>query len=211
MRFRPAEARVHPKFTDVNYVLKFGREKVLRSFLIIGLLSLAVGIFGASFDLVRENEKYIAYIAFVLGVLLTGYAMHGTFNKGTPIAVLSPSGITLDIEWVKNFLVPWHEVNAVEKIDVTVPTRGWYKTIRGVTAVVVSKSFYDRIVHVDNPILRGPGWDNAFIDNGDTVQITLNHAVLPASAEEIFVAVDTRWKAFRDKTKPKETAKAKVK
>ena len=57
MRFRPAETRVHPKFTDVDYVLKFGREKVLRSFLIIGLLSLAVGIFGASFDFVRETRE----------------------------------------------------------------------------------------------------------------------------------------------------------
>jgi hypothetical protein len=197
---------MNPIYTDVNYVLKFGRQKVLRSFLVIGLLALAVGIFGASSDFIRDGEKYIAYVAFALGVLLTGYAMHGTFNKTTPIAVLSPSGIALDIEWVKNFLIPWHEVKAVEKIDVRVPTRRWYRTIKDVTALVVSKSFYDRIIHVDNPILRGPGWNNAFIDNGDTVQVTLNHAILPASAEEIFVAADARWKAFRDKTRSEAKA-----
>ena len=194
---------MHPKYTDVNYTLKFGRQKVLRHFLVLGVLCLIVGIVGTSWDGVRGKDKYIAYFAFAIGVLLTGYAMHGTFNKTTPIAVLSPSGIVLDIEWVKNFLIPWHEVKAVEKIDVQVPPRGWHKTISDVTAVVVSKAFYDRVVHVDNPFLRGPGWDSAFIDNGDTVQVTLNHAVLPASADEIFAAVDTRWKAFRDKTKSK--------
>jgi hypothetical protein len=199
-----AEGAVHPKYTDVNYTLKFGRQKVLRSFLIIGVLCILIGILGTSWDGFRGNDKYIVYLAFAIGVLLTGYAMHGTFNKTTPIAVLSPSGIVLDIEWVKNFLIPWHEVKAVEKIDVRVPTKGWYTTYKDVTAVVVSKAFYDRVVHVDNMLLRGPGWDYNFIDNGDTVQIALNYAVLPASAEEIFVAVDTRWKAFRDKTKAAE-------
>jgi hypothetical protein len=200
-----AEGTVHPRYTDVNYTLKFGRQKVLRSFLIVGILAIAVGILGTSSDFFRGKDQYIAYLAFALGVLLAGYTMHGTFNKTSPIAVLSPAGIALDIEWVKNFLIPWHEIKAVEKIDITVPTRGWHKTIRGVTAVSVTRNFYERIIHVDNPILRGPGWDNAFIDNGKTVQVTLNPAVLPASAEEIFVAVDTRWKAFRGKTRPTKT------
>jgi hypothetical protein len=198
---------VHSKYTDANYTLKFGRQKVARAFLILGVLCIAIGIFGTSADFIRGHEKYIVYFAFALGVFLTGYGLHHTFNAGTPIAVLSPSGIALDIEWVKNFLIPWHEVKAVEKIDVRVPTKGWYKTYKDVTAVVVSKRFYDRVVHIDNAILRGPGWDHNFIDSGDTVQIALSHAVLPASAVEIFAAVDTRWKAFRDKTKPMKAAK----
>jgi hypothetical protein len=195
---------VHPKYTDVNYTLKFGRQKIARYFLVLGLLCLVIGIVGTSTSLARGKEQYLPYIAFVVGVLLTGYGLHHNFNAGTPIAVLSPSGIALNIEWVKDFLIPWHEVKAVEKIDVRVPTRGWYKTYEDVTAVVVSKKFYERFVHVDNVILRGPGWEHNFIDNGDTVQIALNYAVLPASAEEIFAAADSRWKAFRDK-KPAAT------
>jgi hypothetical protein len=198
-----AEGAVHPKFTDVNYTLKFGRQKVLRSFLVLGVLCLIIGIVGTSYGGLRGTDKYIPYVAFAVGLALTGYAMHGTFNKTTPIAVLSPSGIVLDIEWVKNFLIPWHEVKAVEKIDISVPTKGWYRTYKDVTAVVVSKTFYDRTIHVSNPLLRGPGWEHNFIDNGDTVQVALNHAVLPATAEEIYAAVDSRWKAFRDKTNPK--------
>lgn len=186
-----------PKFTDPNKVLKFGREKVLRSFLVIGLIALAIGIYGVSYDTTR-GLKPVAYACFGIGLALCVYAMHGTFNPGKPIAVLSPDGIELDIEWVKTFLIPWHKVKNVDKIDVRVPTRGWYRTYKGVTAVVIAKSFYEREIHVGNAILRGPGWSNAFIDNGDTVQVALSYAVLPASAEEIFAAVDTRWKAFRD-------------
>lgn len=199
---------VHPKFTDVHYTLKFGRQKVARSFLIIGVLCIGVGILGTSSSAFRGHEKYMAYFAFALGVLLTGYGLHHSFNAGTPIAVLSPSGVSLNIEWVKDFHVPWHQVKAVEKIDVRVPTKGWYTTYKDVTAIIISKSFYDSFVHVDNAFLRGPGWEHNFIDAGDTVKIALNYAVLPATAEEIYAAVDTRWKAFRDKTRPQEKAKA---
>lgn len=197
------ETRVHPKYTDVNHTLKFGRQKVARAFLFLGVACIAVSILLISTNTVRGSERYIPYFMFGLGVLLAGYGLHHNFNAGTPVAVLSPTGIALNIEWVKNFLVPWHEVKAVERIDVRVPTKGWYTTYKGVTAVVISKKFYERYVHVDNMLLRGPGWEHNFIDNGDTVQIALNYAVLPASADEIYAAVDTRWKAFRDKTKPK--------
>lgn len=193
---------MHPKYTDVNYTLKFGRQKVARGFLFLGIACVAVSILIISTNAVRGNERYIAYLCFALGALLTGYGIHHSFNAGTPIAVLSPSGIALNIEWVKNFLVPWHEVKAVEKIDIRVPEKVGYTTYKDVTAVVVSRKFYERFVHVDNLLLRGPGWEHNFIDNGDTVQIALNHAVLPATAAEIYAAVDSRWKAFRDRTKP---------
>jgi hypothetical protein len=197
---------LHPKYTDVNHVLKFGRQKVARYFLILGVLCIGVGILGTSSSAFRGHEKYIAYGAFVLGVLLTGYGLHHSLNAGKPIAALSPSGIALNIEWVKDFLIPWHEVKAVEKIDIRVPTKGWYTTYKDVTAVVISKSFYERFVHVNNALLRGPGWDHNFIDAGDVVKVALNYAVLPASAEEIYTAVDTRWRAFRHNTAPKAKA-----
>lgn len=189
---------MHPKFTDVNYTLKFGREKIAWKFLVIGLLCLAFGIYGVSYD-DSSNRKLMAWVALVLGFGLSGYGLHHSFNAGKPLAMLSPAGVELHIEWVKTFLIPWHEVRSVEKIDVSVPARMGSTTFKDVTAVVVTKRFYDRVIHVSNPLLRGPGWNNAFIDNGDTVQVALNHAVLPASAEEIYAAVDARWRAFRDR------------
>jgi len=198
---------MHPKYTDVNHTLKFGRQKVARAFLILGVLCIGVSILLVSTDTVRGSERYIPYLAFALGALLTGYGIHHTFNTGTPIAVLSPSGIALNIEWVKSFHVPWHEVKDVRKIDVRVPTKGWYTTYKNVTAVAVSRAFYDRFVHVDNALLRGPGWEHNFIEDGGTILIALNYAALPATAEEIFAAVDARWKAFRGNVQPAKTAK----
>lgn len=187
-----------PKYTDVNRTLQFSRSKILRKFFIVGLLCLGIGIYGSSFDN-NPRRKPVAYISFVLGILLTGYALHHTVRPGKPVLVLSPAGIRLDIEWVKTFLIPWDEVRAVRKIDVTLPTRGWHRTFKDVTAVVVSKAFYDRVIHVSSAFQRGPGWDSAFIDNGDTVDVTLSYLSLPASAGEIYAAVEARWKAFRDK------------
>lgn len=177
---------MHPKFTDVNYILKFGREKIGRFFLGLGVVCLAVGILGVSFDQSRDR-KPTTYLLVVLGFALTGYGMHRTFDTRRPLLVLSPAGLALDIEWARNFVVPWHEVRSIKK------------TSQGIVAATVSKDFYDRNIHVANPLLRGPGWGNAFIRSGDSVEIRLSSKVIAASLDEIFTALETRWAAFREK------------
>jgi hypothetical protein len=183
---------MHPKFTDANSILKFGREKIGRFFLGLGVVCLTVGILGVSFDTSRER-KPILYGMVVLGFALSGYGMHRTFNSGKPLLVISPSGIALDIEFVKTIFVPWQEVRSVQK------------TAKDTVSVGVSKSFYNRAIHVSNLFLRGPGWSEAFVDYGDTVEIRLSSKVIAASLDEIFVALETRWMAFRN-NKPSPAA-----
>jgi hypothetical protein len=63
--------------------------------------------------------------------------------------------------------------------------------------VLVTKAFYDRVIHVDSWILRGPGWDAAYIPKDDMMQVAFHHEALPATAAELRTALETRWKAFR--------------
>lgn len=176
---------MHPKFTDANSILKFGREKIGRFFLGLGVACLAVGIFGVSFDQSRDR-KPTTYLLVVFGFGLTGYGMHRTFDTKRPLLVLSPTGLALDIEWTRRFVVPWHEV------------RGVKKTSQGIVAATVSKDFYDRNIHVANPLLRGPGWNSTFVQTGDTVEIRLNSKVIAASLDQIFTALEARWMTFRN-------------
>lgn len=179
---------LHPRFTDVNQTLKFDKHKLGVFYLLTGVVCLALGILGVSYDTSVER-KPILYGMVVLGFALSGYGLHRTFNSGKPLLVISPSGIALDIEFVKTIFVPWQEVHRVQK------------TSKDTVSVAVSKNFYNRAIHVSNLFLRGPGWSEAFADYGDTVEIRLSSKVVPASVDELLAALDTRWNAFVN-TKP---------
>ncbi len=179
---------VHPRFTDVNQTLQFDKHKIGLFYLFVGLICLGLGILGVSYDTSRER-KPILYGMVVLGFALSGYGLHRTFNSGKPLLVLSPSGLALDIEFVKTVFVPWQEVRRVQK------------TSQDTVSVAVSKNFYNRAIHVSNLFLRGPGWSEAFADYGDTVEIRLNSKVVPAKVDEMLAALEARWNAF-GKTMP---------
>ncbi|MBX3528059.1 MAG: hypothetical protein KF904_17805 [Rhodoblastus sp.] len=196
-----------PKFTDANCVLKLGREKVGQKFFIIGAVGLVFGALMISFGGKRDIE-FSGYAAALLGFALCMYEMHRFFHPGKPMLTLAPEGLRYNIEFVKEIFVPWHEVKALRQIrvaDMSGATRWPLRAkFENVLALVVTNAFYDRAIHVSNPILRGPGWGNIFIpdDRKNVMQFALHHEILPITAEELYAAVEARWTAFRDQTTP---------
>ena len=190
--------------TDVHRTLIYSRQKQHRRWLAIGGFLLVVGIalaylqFG-DFDAI---DRIMTVAAIVLGGGMTLYALFRMLVPGKPVLVLSPAGLRLNIEWVKDILIPWHEVEGVDTIDITGSVGGNTVFLPGVTVVLTSRSFYDRHIYIDSLLLRGPGWDTNFIPKGDMVQVALHHEALPATAQELRVAVEARWRAFRDAARP---------
>jgi len=200
------EGGMDPKYTDPDYVLKFSRAKIGQKCFVIGLISLAFGIFFISFG-GRRDIEFAGYVVVVIGFALCMYEMHRHFHPGKPMLALSPEGVRWNIEWVRELFVPWHEVKALRKITVTDRTSRspFPPKFENVTALVVTNDFYDRALHVDNVLLRGPGWGNMFIadEKNGVMQFALHDEILPVKKDELYAAVETRWKAFRDKTKSK--------
>ena len=190
--------------TDVHRTLIYSRQKQHRRWLAIGGFLLVVGIalaylqFG-DFDAI---DRIMTVAAIVLGGGMTLYALFRMLVPGKPVLVLSPAGLRLNIEWVKDILIPWHEVRGVDTIDITGSVGGNTVFLPGVTVVLTSRSFYDRHIYLDSLLLRGPGWDTNFIPKGDMVQVALHHEALPATAQELRAAVEARWRAFRDAARP---------
>jgi hypothetical protein len=185
--------------TDVHEPLRYGRGKMNRKWLALGVLLLAIG---AVFAHIRPGsftiyDWFMTAFSIALGAFMTLYALFRTLFPGKPLLELSPAGLRLHIEWVKDVLIPWHEVRGVETIDVTGRVRGQTVYLPGVTAVLVSRPFYDRHIHVNSWLLRGPGWDTNFIPKDSMVQIALHHQALPVGAQELRAAVEARWRAFR--------------
>lgn len=188
------------KVTDVHQTLSYSRKKAARKVLVLGLLCLALG--AAIFYLVppalASKDGMMLTFTFAVGAFCTLYGLHRTFVRGKPLLELSPAGLHLHIEWTKDVLIPWHEVRGVDTIDITGRYRGRTLVVAGVTVVLVSRTFYDRYIHVNSWFLRGPGWEFHFVPKGDMVQVALHHHQLPATAIELREAVTFRWQAFRN-------------
>jgi hypothetical protein len=190
--------------TDVRRTLSYGHEKMAVPYVIIGALSFMIGVYGMFYahDFSRQPMYWLALAA---GAACLAYGFYRTAIPGQ-LLKLSPAGIHLHIDMVKTVLIPWHEVHAVERTDITVPYRGGTATFPNVTVAVVSEGFYDPVIHADSLLLRGPGWDAWFIHKDGMVQVALHHDVIPAKAEELHSAVMARWTAFRDAGRTRQPA-----
>jgi hypothetical protein len=177
------------KVTDVRATVGYGREKVHRQYLAIGLLGL---FFGLACVLYAElgQLRLAGWVALLLGGALTAYEFYKAANPGKPLLELSPAGIRMQIEMVKDFLIPWREIKGVEMVDLD---GGAFPRV---TAVLVTRAFYDRVIHVDTALLRGPGWENLFVARDGLMQVAMPHQILPVGAEELHRAVEARWRAF---------------
>ena len=194
------------KVTDVRKTLSYGSGKVGRKALLLGLTALiACGILAwLKPDDFGPIQWAMTYAGIAIGAVGTLYGLD-RWLRPKPMLVLSPKGVQITIDMLKTFLIPWHEVKGVDTIDITGTYRGDTLTIFGVTVVLVTRAFYDRHIHVDSFIMRGPGWEFHFVPKsdpviGDVVQVALHHGNLPATAIELREAVMFRWKAFRDQT-----------
>lgn len=188
-----------PRFTDVNQVLTFGREKLARKILLFAAIAFVVGVLSV---LVGGDDAALYYVGWGLIVFGVGFAAW-EFSKATrrqkPLLTLSPDGIRMRVEGVTEFLIPWTEVRGVDSITVT----GWRgATFDNVTVVLVGREFYDRVIHVDSFFWRGPGWDATFIPLDGMMQVALHHEILPVTASDLLAAVEARYRAFGSGAKP---------
>ena len=195
----PWGRRVNDTAADVRQVLRYGREKVNRKWLAIGLVLIAIGVGFAFWQPggFKTYDWFMTGLAFVLGLFMTGYAAFRMLAPGKPLLTLSPDGLRLTVEWVKTIRIPWHEVKGVDTIDIAAEFRGTRLDYHGVTVVLVSQAFYDRHIHIRSWFLRGPGWDFNFVPKGRLMQVALHHEVLPVDGPALRAAVEARWLAFR--------------
>jgi hypothetical protein len=187
---------VNRKVTDVHRTLSYSHEKMARRFLLIGVPAFFIGVYGMfnAHDFARQPMYWLGLLAG------GGCIVYGFYRTAIPgkLLELSPAGIRLHIDMVKYVLIPWREIHAVDRVAITASHRGVPATLPDVTVVRVSQAFYDRVIHVESALLRGPGWDSLFIPKDGMVQVALPHQLLPVKPDELHAAVLARWTAFRD-------------
>lgn len=198
---------------DIDQALEYRAAAEIVRLLPTGLFLIFAGLF--IFILVDLDRAPWTLIGIVLclafGIALTGVALWTRYRPGKPLFALSPAGIHYRIPWVKEVLIPWREIHAVDTIDVATGhwSLSWYTrsptpqynpiNFRNVTVVLVSKQFYEKQIFVDSFFLRGPGWKANFFAKDALVQVALHHEFVSVEPQTLRQAVETRWRAFRDR------------
>jgi hypothetical protein len=189
----PDLTALNPGKTDVAEVLTYGREQLSRRTMQFGFIAAVVGGLSVFLGNGHEMLMYVGWGLIVFGVGYIAWEFGKTTQPQKPLLVLSPEGINMRVEGATEFFIPWQEVQGVDAITIRGP-RG--ATFKNVTVVRVSRALYDKVIHVDSFLRRGPGWDFTFIPEGDTVQVALHHCILPVQPDELRAAVEARWHAF---------------
>lgn len=207
---------------DVYQTLEYRRTTAIARLLSTGLLLIFLGLL--LFILADPGRKpVVKYLGvpliLVIGSATIGVALRARASSGKPIYTLSPAGIHYRIPSLKEFLIPWREIQGVDTINIVTPP--WLPTylfmngypslyardsmFSDVTAVLVSKQFYDSRIFVRSYFLRGPGWRANFIPKSDLVQAALHHTLVSVEPKALRQAVEARWHAFRDQTAAEPT------
>ena len=200
---------------DVSQSLEYRPTTAVVRLLPTGLLLIFLGLLILTF-IDSDREKGGTYIGvglcLILGVGLSAFTLWRRWNHGKPIFTLSPDGIQYRIPLVKQVLIPWHEIQGIDTIDIEAGHWSilWstntlrYNTfiLRDVTVILLSQRFYEQRLHVSSFFLRGPAWKANFIPKGSQVQMALHHEYVSVAPRALRDAVEARWHAFRDKTAP---------
>jgi hypothetical protein len=188
-------SRDEQQMVDVNQRLVWSRHKLHRKRLWIfalGTVAAAVVVWIADSNL----ERWGFGIAGFVFLAMSFYDIYKMYEPNSALIELLPQGIIYRVT-TEDFIVPWSEIRGVDTLDIHASFRGRAEIYPGVTVIYVSKLFYDRVVHVDTLLMRGPGWDAWFREkDADTMLLALHHDVIPASAETIRLEVEERWKVF---------------
>jgi hypothetical protein len=184
--------------------------RLLPTGLLLILMGLVVLVLSDASEKPRSwgNTWLFVVLALVAGPVVVAWSLWTRAGARKPVFSLSPAGITH--RWVREVLIPWREIQAIDSIDITTkmlspvalftsgPSQLYkYSFFYGVTAIVVSRQFYESRLFVGSAFLRGPGWKANFIPDGEVVRVALHHELVSVPRDELRRAVETRWQAFR--------------
>lgn len=192
---------------DVHQILEYRADQAIASLmpwaLVLCLMGLVMLIYP---DRGMVSDAIAGWVLLLAGVGGTAFALHRGAVPGKPQLVLSPQGLSLRIGSVKQVLIPWHEIQAVDTIDFKV--WNWASRLplrvrfRDCTAVLVSKAFYDTHMHVASAFMRGPTWESLFRPHGEQMHVALHHEQFSVQSGDLRDAIEQRWRAFRDRPVP---------
>jgi hypothetical protein len=168
-----------------------------RRSVILFLFHMADGLIGPWYSRMPAAPGNVLGMAMIIGAIgWIGFAVFRHFRPARPILTLSPAGISFHISWLKDLLIPWHEVQAVDALE-TAAHGSFPQRFPDTTVVVVSDGFYRQHILPKRPFLAGRFWKQVFWPKRESMQMVLHHGLFSIGPKDIREPVEARWKAFR--------------
>jgi hypothetical protein len=135
------------------------------------------------------------FLFFSLGYI--AFALFKHVRPEKPMLSLSPTGLVLNISWLKDLRIPWYEVEHVGLLEHILPG-GIVSRHPNDPVVVVSQEFYERHILPRRTFLSGNQWSRIFQPKGAQVQMQLPWPWFSIAMQDVAEPIDARWKAFRE-------------
>lgn len=155
------------------------------------------GLIGPSYSRDPGMPGNVFGRALILGAVgWIGFALYRHFRPARPILMLSPAGLSFHVSWLKDLLIPWHEIRGVDGLEIT-GAHGPPNRFPETTVVLVSKEFYEQHILPKRSFLSGRFWKHTFLPKGASMQMVLPHWWFSIDSKDIREPLEARWKAFR--------------
>src|SRR5262245_22275882 len=129
-----SEGALDPAVTDVYRTLAYSKRKLYRQWLIwLGLPALAAGGVLMYIGDFTALDWAMTIIAIGVGVVITLFCIYRLIVPGKAALLLSPQGIRLHFDLLKDIVIPWRAVEGVDTVDITGEFRGTPVRFSGVT------------------------------------------------------------------------------
>ncbi|MGE0285034.1 MAG: hypothetical protein AB7I42_02260 [Bradyrhizobium sp.] len=138
-------------------------------------------------------------------IIITGaigwiaFALYRHLNPARPILKLSPAGIHYSVSGLRDLLIPWHEVQGVNGLEIPGGDRPPH-LFPDITVILISNEFYQRHILVKRGYFETGGWRALFRPKGALMQMVLHHELFSIEPGQIREPVRLRWQAFRNGT-----------
>lgn len=152
---------------------------------------------------VKSPTEYAGWIVVCLTAGWIGHTLYRHVRPERPQLAFSPDGLGYRVPGAVDVLIPWREVEHVGSLaQAGLWQTGGAESGRGPTVFHVSRTFYDRHIHVRHLLLRGPDWESVFAPVDESIRVVLHHDPFSVEAKDIRGPLEARWKAFRDDPAP---------
>lgn len=141
------------------------------------------------------RDRFAALLLAGGGFCLALLAWWRSRHPGEPTLVLSTTGMRYRLSRDVTLTVPWHEVAGVGTTDVRITTRGFGRARRGVPTVLLPRRCIPARANLQSWWQR-ERWQHTLVPKAALVQVAIHDDLLGVPADELYAAIDKRWRAF---------------
>ncbi len=186
---------------ELRDTVRFGSSRRLSMQMIpfaLGIIALGVVLLWLELSQPYPESTAMAWLILAGGLAFLIIALVSHARKETHSLVISPFGVLYD--HAAKHVIPWSEITSIGRMDATHGTGKSRTRARNAVYLTIGESYYRARIFEDTFFNKVFGSD-FFLNKGDDIRIPVFHPLISEKADDIWAAVEPRWRAFSEHAK----------